>query len=269
MSKSSQSSYRAAFKKCDTLHDVPLTAIKKAQMQEIMYRTSSMSKQTQTAIKTLLRSVFKYGLENDIVQKDYSVFVDITAEQKDSTRRPFTDTEIKYLWQNINFVISPKSSGILGKPMIDTILIMIYTGIRVNELLDIKTEYINIQERYIDLHGTKTKAARRIVPIHRDILPLIAKRLDGIYLVPGNNNDRLSYSTYKYTFFNQITNILSINHNPHDCRHSFATYAARSNMDSLSVKRILGHTTKDITLDVYTHSFISDLVSEIDKFNVY
>lgn len=272
MGKSSQASYRAAFKKCETLHDIPLSTIKKAHMQEIMHRTSSMSKPTQIAIKTLLRFVFKYGLENDIVQKDYSAFVDITAEQKDSTRKPFTSTEIKLLWDNLNFIVSSNSPGILSQPLIDTILIMIYTGVRINELLDIKVENINIKERYIFTIGTKTKASKRIVPIHKDILPLITKRIalqDSEYLIPGNNNGRLSYSTYKYTFFNQAIKKLGLKHNPHDCRHSFATYASRSHLEPLAIKRIMGHTSKDITLDVYTHSFISDLVLEIDKFKVF
>lgn len=272
MGKSSVASYRAAYKKCEPLHNMPLKSIKKMHMQEIMKNTADMSKASQNAIKVLLKAIFKYGVENDIVVKDYSVFVEITAEHKDSTRKPFTDAEIKMLWNKIDYVVSPDSPGVLGQPLIDTILIMIYTGVRVSELLDIKIEHINLTDRYIDLHGTKTRAARRIVPIHKDILPLITKRMalqNSEYLIPGNDNGRISYSTYKYTFFDKLIKKLKIKHNPHDCRHTFATYASRSRMDQLAIKRIMGHTSRDLTLDTYTHSFIADLVLEIDKFKIF
>lgn len=272
MGKSSVASYRAAYKKCETLHNMSLKSIKKAHMQEIMANTTNMSKASQNAIKVLLKAVFKYGLENDLVTKDYSAFVELTAAHKESTRKPFTDAEIKMLWRKLDYIVSPDSPGILSNPLIDTLLIMIYTGIRISELLDIKIEHININDRYIDLHGTKTRSARRFVPIHKDILPLITKRValqDSEYLIPGNDNGRLSYSTYKYTFFNKAMDNLRINHNPHDCRHTFATYASRSRMDQLAIKRIMGHTSRDLTLDTYTHSFIADLVLEIDKFKIF
>ena len=271
MGKSSQASYRAAFKKCEPLHNMPVISIKKAHMQEIMENTSDMSKASQNAIKVLLRAIFKYCLENDIVQKDYSSFVEYTAIDKESTRKPFTATEIKKLWDNINYVVSPGGEGLLSQELIDTILIMIYTGVRVNELLDIKVSHVNLAERYIDLHGTKTKAAKRYVPIHKDILPLFEKRLalqDSEWVFPGNDNKRLSYSSYKYTFFDSMVKGLNFKHNPHDCRHTFATFAAKSKMDRLLVKRILGHSSKDITEDIYTHSFIEDIVNEIDKFSI-
>lgn len=272
MGKSSQASYRAAFKKCEPLHNMPVISIKKAQMQDIMEKTSNMSKASQNAIKVLLRAIFKYCLENDIVKKDYSAFVEYTAVDKESTRSPFTVSEVKNLWDNLDYVASPEGDGFLSQEWLDTILIMIYTGIRINELLDIKVEHVHLDKRFINLHGTKTKAARRIVPIHKDIFPFFEKRIalqSSEWVFPGNDNARLSYSTYKYTFFNKMIKDFKFNHNPHDCRHTFATFAAKSQMDWLLVKRIMGHTSKDLTESVYTHSFIEDIVKEIDKFKIF
>lgn len=271
MGKSSQASYRAAYKKCEPIHNMPVVLIKKAQMQEIMEKTSDMSKASQNAIKVLLKAIFKYCLENDIVRKDYSAFVEYTAVDKESKRKPFTPDEIKKLWNNLDYVVSVKGEGVLSQKWIDTILIMIYTGIRINELLNIKVEQVNLEKRFINLQGTKTKAAKRIIPIHKDIMPFFEKRIysqSSEWLFPGNDNERLSYSTYKYTFYNKMIEDLKLDHNPHDCRHTFATYAAKSKMDRLLVKRIMGHSSKDLTEDVYTHSFIEDIVKEIDKFEL-
>lgn len=59
-----------------------------------------------------------------------------------------------------------------------------------------------------------------------------------------------------------------MNHTPHECRHTFATFATASNMNKVLIKKIIGHSSGDLTEDVYTHAFIEDLVEEIDKMNI-
>lgn len=57
-------------------------------------------------------------------------------------------------------------------------------------------------------------------------------------------------------------------HKPHECRHSFMTYAAASKLNPILVKKMVGHAAQDITQDIYTHAFIEDLIEEIDKFEL-
>ena len=59
-----------------------------------------------------------------------------------------------------------------------------------------------------------------------------------------------------------------IERTPHECRHTFATVAARSNMNKVLLKKIIGHASADITEDVYTHAYIEDLIAEIDKYDL-
>lgn len=270
MGKSSQASYRAAYLRCKPLHNMYMIDIKKHHMQAIFDSIPHMSKPYQNAIKNLLRAIYKYCLENDIVQKDYSQFIEFTAVEHSSKRSPFSQDEIKILWNNLDYVVDLNSIGFISKKWVDTILIMIYTGVRIGELLSIKKEHVFLKERYIDLHGTKTKASRRIVPIHQKIYPLVAERMqdDSEWLFVGDQNKNISYSTYRYSFFDKAMEHFKMQHGPHDCRHSFATYAQKSKLDSFITKRILGHTTSDITFDVYTHTFVDELLAEIDKFQV-
>lgn len=61
---------------------------------------------------------------------------------------------------------------------IDTILILIYTGMRVGELLDIKVENVHINEKYM-VGGSKTEAGKnRVIPFHERIVPLVKKWYD-------------------------------------------------------------------------------------------
>ena len=57
---------------------------------------------------------------------------------------------------------------------------------------------------------------------------------------------------------------LGINKKPHECRHSFATKINDAGVPELIRKRLLGHSTQDIT-DRYTHTSIIQLTQEIDK----
>jgi integrase len=71
----------------------------------------------------------------------------------------------------------------------------------------------------------------------------------------------MPYQTYRIAFRKRWPN-----HTPHDTRHTFATIAARSGMDSNAVKRIMGHVIADITQGVYTHMTVEDLARELSKF---
>ncbi len=69
-------------------------------------------------------------------------------------------------------------------------------------------------------------------------------------------------------FFELFMKEFKINHTPHECRHTFATVAAASNMNKVLLKKIIGHASSDLTENVYTHAYIDDLIAEIDKYNL-
>ena len=80
-------------------------------------------------IKAMLNQLFKYAMELDIIQKDYSKYLKIGKSVIIKQKSIFTDDEINLLWSNLeNF------------KYVDTILIMIYTGVRISELLNLKKE---------------------------------------------------------------------------------------------------------------------------------
>lgn len=54
-------------------------------------------------------------------------------------------------------------------------------------------------------------------------------------------------------------------HVPHECRHTFASLMNSANANKLCIKRIMGHSSQDITDDVYTHKTIEELIAAIKK----
>ena len=264
--------YTTAFKKCESVKKMRMREIKLVHLQDIVDRYSAKSRSTQGNIIVLFHAIYTLCMENDICEKDYSQFVKITSKTEKREKKPFSKKEIQTVWENIEWIqTTPKENNLTGAPMMDSILVMLYTGMRIGELLEMKPEDVHIDERWIDLRGTKTKAAKRIVPIHKEIIPLLKKRLlecTGEYVFCGNNGKKLTYAQYRSAFYGLFMKHFKIDRTPHECRHTFASIAVASGMNKLLLKKIIGHTSSDITDDVYTHAYIEDLIAEIDKYSL-
>ena len=262
--KSTRSSYTAPYAKCDSIKNIRMTELRKSHMQRIVDEHIGGSQSTQANLKKLFNAIYKFALENDICDKDYSQFVKKTAEQSEGQPTPFTREEVKTLWDNLD-----------KYDYMDSLLIMVYTGMRNGEMRNLKKEDIHLEERYIMLRGTKTKAAKRIVPIHKKIAPLIEKRLAGPsdLLLPNLRNNVMSYESYRKKFDPIIDELglmteLGEPHLPHDCRKTFSTFAEISKMSDFYINAIMGHKNKSLRKDVYTRAFTEDLIKEIDKFEI-
>lgn len=251
ISDSNVRGYKTSFNKCSMLHNMKFRQIKKMHMQRVINENEHLSYQVRMKLKTLFSQMYQFAIENDIVEKDYSKFVEAGEQTTKIVRTPFSDAEIEMLWRNLDM------------PYVDTILFMIYSGMRVGELLSIKSANVNI-ERQILIGGIKTKASiDRTIPIHNRILPLI--NLDNEYLVVSPTGKKMSYNNYIQRQFTPIMKKLGINHLPHDCRHTTATMLDNAGVDRTIVKLILGHASNDVTERVYTHKTPEQLLSAINK----
>lgn len=254
ISQSNITGYKASFKNSEALHDIKFVNIRSEHLQDVIDNCGK-GYGTLRKIKVLFNQLFKYALEKDIINKDYSAFVELPEDESESSKTPFTEDEIKKLWDNV-----------YRMDFIDTILIMIYTGLRPGELLLIKTEDIHIEERYMR-GGIKTRAGKnRIIPLNKRILPFIEERLSqgNEFLVWNHESDKMRYWNYYEEKWKKIMEQLEMNHTPHECRHTFATLMDNAGANNLARKRIMGHASSDITDKVYTHKDIEQLLAAID-----
>lgn len=118
-SQASMNSTKAAFKNCSAIHSMIFSELRKVHLQKVIdgcpLKHSSLE-----LIKNLFRQMYKYAIENDFVQKDYSEYVTINIPDNDESGIPFTENELKLLWDNVDM------------PGIDSVLIMIYSGFRIS-----------------------------------------------------------------------------------------------------------------------------------------
>jgi integrase len=254
ISKSNINGYKASYKSCEDLYDMKFVDIKTAHLQSIM-DSCDKGHGTRRKLKVLFGQLYSYAMQNDVINKNYAEFVDVgEKEDTEEIHKKFTSDEIKTLWDNINRM-----------DYLDTILIMIYTGLRPGELVKIENKDINIKERYMR-GGIKTTAGKnRIIPINKKILPLIESRMsEHKYFLLNHENKQMSYYNYRAEKFSKIMEQLKMDHLPHDGRHTFASLMDSAGANKLCIKRIMGHSSQDITDKVYTHKDIDELIQNVD-----
>lgn len=251
LSKRTADNYASIFKKCEKIYNMPFREIKTSHLQAIIDDNKHLA--AVTLLKILFSHLYGYAIQNDIVEKDYSQFVDARAQTQKEQKTPFSPQEITTLWEHKD------------DPTARVVLVLLYTGMRISELLQLEVENINIDGGYM-VGGIKTEAGKnRIIPIHSDIMPIIQFQVqhNKKHLFPAKRGGRLAYSTF-HADFAAIMEKLKMSHTIHETRHTFISQADRCGINSTILKRIVGHANGDITLH-YTHKETAELLTEIKK----
>jgi len=205
MTPASISAHKMSFNKATSLHNMKYKEIKTYHMQEIVDLSGKHSNQAK--VKNLFNHLDKIALEFDVVTKCYSSLITIDSAPE-TTKEPFTDEEVDKLWE------------IKEQAWVDSILVFLYSGFRISELLDLKTSNVDLVEGTMK-GGIKTKAGKnRIVPIHSKVFELIELRFNenNKYLF-SHKGKKLSTTTY-YKLWNPIMKQLDMQHTVHETRHS-------------------------------------------------
>lgn len=254
--KGAIAAYKMAYNYAKHLNDTPFVKIKADHIRECIKRCTK-GKSTKTRIKVLFNQLFEWAMENDIVNKNYATFVKIESnpEDEETSRVPFTNEEIQRLWEHKD------------TDYIESILIMLYSGIRIKELFILKNKNINLEERWFKT-GVKTSAGKdRYIPIHDAVLPLFEKLYDQNYKYFFRFEDKdkeVDYNVYRREIWNPILEKLNMKHLPHDTRHTFTSEMYRKGAKELYLQRIIGHSDGNVT-QRYTHDDIADLLKEVNK----
>ena len=258
ISESNQKGYSASYKSCSSLYSLKMNEIRKAHLQNVV-DTCGKNYPTLRKLKVLFNSMYKFALENDIVGKDYSQFVDIAQYRSKNpntiSRAPFTKEEVEKVWKYTD------------NEYCSVILMLIYSGCRVSELLDLKKENINLEERWFDVTASKTEAGIRKVPIAKKTLPFFEywmSKNDCPYLLSTPDGEHFLYRNYFDSYWKPLTKEMNLEHKPHDTRHTCITLLTLAKVDDKVIKRIVGHAGKNVTEKVYTHFDIQVLLDAID-----
>jgi len=263
---SNRNSLKSAFNHISKLASMRYKDIKSYHMQETI-DFCGKGYSTQGAIKNLWGHLDRFAMELDVISRCYSDL--LTSEPIPQTSRErFSDDEIKRVWKAYEDFKAGKDFGSVPAEWFDTILIFLYSGFRISELMDMKTADISLTDATFK-GGTKTKAGKnRIVPIHSAILPLVKDRLDAdsVYFINAKG-EHLSTTTYR-TYWNEMMKYLKIDKTPHECRHTFESILDSKGANRKCIDLMMGHVSKDVGNRVYNHKTLEELKTAIELFKV-
>lgn len=210
---------------------------------------------------SVLRSYYKFLLKTETIKSSpLKLHRPLKASKKVNV--PFSIDEVSQLLNGNLF--SKDYQGLLEKTIIT---LLYYTGIRRQELINLKMEAVDLDSEYIKVKGKRNK--ERLIPLLPELISSLRlylkeknKTFDQIvqvyfFCLPSGLklNEGFVYQTVNYYFSKVSTKVKK---SPHILRHSFATHLLNNGADLNSVKELLGHESVAAT-QIYTHGSLKKI----------
>lgn len=251
-----QQSYANAYRKAAVLHDRRIAELKTEDYQRVLSQmmAAGASRSLCEKERQLFSQLCQYAINQDIIHTNYSTALVLPEASAPKTRVLSAD--------EVQAIRNTADDARLGETA-RIALTLIYTGMRLNELLTARRENVHADEGYL-IGGEKTEAGRdRAIPLHPDIMPYILQWLDGNdtpYLIPSKYGLPRDHNNVRKSF-NSLMRKLGIEGvTPHTCRHTAATKFAAAGLPPEVTKQILGHADITTTLNIYTHPDVQNLI---------
>lgn len=205
-----------------------------------------------------VKSLFKYLFKKELIEKNPAAAV---ISPKTEKKLP-NYLQLKEVNKLLDYFDSTTFEGIRDKALVD----IIYScGLRISEVLEIKVNQIDKQERLLKVIGKGNK--ERYVPIGSKTLETL-REYESIRKSIGSNTKHLFIKSNgkkldRFTAYRSVNTAMSAisdlsQKSPHTLRHSFATHLLDNGADIRSVSEMLGHSSLSTT-QVYTHLSIERL----------
>ena len=205
-----------------------------------------------------LNKMFQWCVQQEYIRKNYAENLIVPKVEQQSQRRAFTREHIELLW------------SVAGtNPNVPIVLMLLYCGVRINELLNLKKEDVNLDEQWFRVRASKTNAGIRIVPIADKVLPFwqaFMERSRCSYAVCTTDGEQLTYDNFRKNYWHPLMDKLNMDYIPHETRHTCNSLLIMSNCNPTIRKKIMGHKSQmDIGEAVYGHIYTDELLKAINQ----
>ena len=233
------------------------------------------STNTIKGIVSVLKQALKLAITLEFVDKEYCSNLKMPrSEEKEIS--VFTKKEQQVIE---SFCLNHNKRNYIG------IVICLYTGIRLGELLALTWDDIDFNSNLLTINKTsysakvdgktqiivdkpKTKKSNRVIPLPNQLVKLlkvIKKESNSKYVITTRNSGMVGNRSYQRTFKFILKKVNVPYRNFHSLRHTFATNAIELGMDVKTLAEILGHTNAMITLNRYSHSLLNYKIEMMNK----
>lgn len=246
-------SYVAAYAWLSDIHKMKFCDVKLFHLQAAV-NACTRNFSTKKNIKIVANLIFKYAIGNDITSKNYAELIELPPEMKSDMHKPYTEEELQILWQYSD------------DPRVQTVLILVYTGMRPLSFFTMKTANVYLDKQYM-VGGVKTAGAKsRDIPIANCILPIVKALYnpDNEYLFMRNGRP-LNHTTYTDNYFSPAMELTGLKHLPHDGRATCETILDRLKVQRSVIDAILGHVQKSVGEKYYREVSVKDRLDAVNQ----
>ncbi len=245
--------YKIAYKHCEKLHNQLFNHLRLKDLQPIVSHQKAASG---LRVKILLNNMYKWCLKYDYSQKNYAQFIEVDTSRQTKEKRAISQKHIALLWKELQ-----------NNEHIAIILMLIYSGVRINELLNLKKDDVNINKQYFKIKESKTKSGVRTVPIANKTLSFWEKAMNNKteYIIETPSGLKMNYENFKKSYWQVTMRKLNLDYMIHETRHTCNTLLVIANVNPTIRKKIIGHKRNmDIGEALYTHIPVEKLVETIN-----
>ena len=254
LSASGKAARKSGYSHCKRLYDIRVKDLNKDMLIKVLDSVEHGSS-TKNNVLIVMRIIVNYAYDRNIINKKCTDGITIEYSEPVYERIPFSESEIQKLWE-----MSEQWD-------VKILLILLYSGLRVNELLKNDRANVNLDERwiYVPKNLAKNKESERKVPIHDKIFTLVqyfydlSAKYKHDKLMVNPNGSVITYNNFATRNLKKINTHFVQAHRFHDTRHTFASMGTAAGIPELYMQRIMGHTPSSILYATYTHISVDEL----------
>ncbi len=267
--------------RCDKVKDI--------NTNKLVTKKGGLSEKTIKNMYNMIHSALKQAYRNGLVNQNVSELITL-PKQKKNEMCVLSLNEQKAL----QTAVQDERLGI-------GIILSLFTGIRLGELLGLKFEDVDFENKTITIRRTlnrlkvfdnpdkktdivigepKTNKAKRVIPLQDFIIPLLKShrarilmermkasnlyKNDG-FIMCNEFGKHLEPTIYQNFFKNMLRKAEIQETHFHTLRHTFATRALENGFDVKVLADILGHADASTTLNKYAHALPDHKKASMEK----
>lgn len=273
---------------------IRLSALKSHHIQEMLNDIISVGHyRTAEIVRLTIKQIIQQAIINEYIYKDVSLKVSLPQSQKKEKR-----------------ALSNEEKAILEKAKLTQrervfVDLLYYTGVRRGEALALTVKDVDFKNRRLIINknlvikdgeshiknSPKTSAGNRSIPLPTKLLSELQEYIAhtrNIYLFTMKNGEPMSKSSFRRFWYNILDKmnvaaggdefsrsdtairLIAKDVTPHIFRHTYATNLYYAGIDVKTAQRLLGHSSIQVTLEIYTHLDAEVSISNTeDKLNAY